>query len=211
MNKKSSILNLDANIVVLIAYLGGLVFRWLHILCYLAWIIPLIIYLCESKNEFVKKQSAQATLLYLVSSLLSVAVYMLLIIFAPSKSQDIYNMIITGSLFLVGVISILATIIAITITIFGIVAIVKTYNYEDYEIPYLSKYLSKFRSYLEILEGKNKQKAEPCHCEECHCTEEQPKEDIKTIKIRPHKIRNRKESNTTSRSRTKVQKIHKEK
>ena len=211
MNKKSSILNLDANIVVLIAYLGGLVFRWLHILCYLAWIIPLIIYLCESKNEFVKKQSAQATLLYLVSSLLSVAVYILLIIFAPSKSQDIYNMIITGSLFLVGVISILATIIAITITIFGIVAIVKTYNYEDYEIPYLSKYLSKFRNYLEILEGKNKQTKEQCHCEECHCTEEQPKEGIKTIKIRPHKIRNRKESNTTSRSRTKVQKIHKEK
>ena len=71
---------------------------------------------------------------------------------------------------------------------------------------YLNIYLN-----LEILEGKNKQKEEPCHCEKCHCTEEQPKEDIKTIKIRPHKIRNRKESNTTSRSRTKVQKIHKEK
>ncbi len=211
MNKKSSILNLDANIVVLIAYLGGLVFRWLHILCYLAWIIPLIIYLCESKNEFVKKQSAQATLLYLVSSLLSVAVYILLIIFAPSETQDIYNMIITGSLFLVGVISILATIIAITITIFGIVAIVKTYNYEDYEIPYLSKYLSKFRSYLEVLEGKNKQKEESCHCEKCHCNEEQSKENVKIVKIKPHKIRNRKENNTVSSSRTRVQKIHKEK
>lgn len=212
MKKKSSILNLDANIVVLIAYLGGLVFRWLHILCYLAWIIPLIIYLCESKNEFVKKQSAQATLLYLVSSLLSVAVYILLIIFAPSKSQDIYNMIITGSLFLVGVISILATIIAITITIFGIVAIVKTYNYEDYEIPYLSKYLSKFRNYLEVLEGKNKKKEEPCHCEKCHCNEEkQSKKATKIVKIKPHKIRNIKENNTVSRSRTRVQKIHKEK
>lgn len=211
MNKKSSILNLDANIVVLIAYLGGLVFRWLHILCYLAWIIPLIIYLCESKNEFVKKQSAQATLLYFVSSLLSVAVYVFLIIFAPSETQDIYNMIITGSLFLVGVISILATIIAITITIFGIVAIIKTYNYEDYEIPYLSKYLSKFRNYLEVLEGKNKQKEEPCHCEKCHCNEKQSKKDVKIVKIKPHKIRSRKDNDIAPKSRTRGQKIHKEK
>ena len=53
---KSSFLNLDANITILIAYLGGLVLKWLETSCYFAWAIPLIIYLIETKNEFVKKQ-----------------------------------------------------------------------------------------------------------------------------------------------------------
>jgi len=114
-NNKSSIFNLNANIIILIAYLGGLIFKWLDTACYFAWAIPLIIYLVESKNEFVKKQSSQATFLFLISSLLSGLVYLMLLIFAPDKTQDIYNMIITGSLFLVGVVSIFSTIVAIAI------------------------------------------------------------------------------------------------
>lgn len=182
--QKSSIFNLDANIVVLIAYLGGLICKWLHVVCYFAWVIPLIIYLIESKNEFVKRQSAQATLLYLVSSILSLLVLIFLKIFAPSESADIYNMIITGSLFLVGIISLLATLVAVAITIFAIVAAVKTYNYEDYNIPYLSRYLDKFISYLEILEGKTHKPKEEntCNCEECHCNKSYKK-------VKPHKIR----------------------
>jgi len=183
---KSSFLNLNASIVVLIAYLGGLIFKWLDTACYFAWSIPLIIYLVESKNEFVKKQSAQATLLYLVSSILSIAIYILLLIFAPSETSDIYNMIITGSLFLVGAISLLSTIIAIAITIFAVVATLKTYNYEDYEIPYLSKYLPKFRKLLEKLEGKNKKK-ETCCNKECRCKES--KSETKSGKIKQHKVR----------------------
>jgi len=186
---KSSFLNLDANITILIAYLGGLVLKWLETSCYFAWAIPLIIYLIESKNEFVKKQSSQATFLFLISSLLSGLVYLMLLIFAPDKTQDIYNMIITGSLFLVGVVSIFSTIVAIAITIFTIVAIIKTYNYEDYDIPYLSKYLDKFRSFLEKLDGNPKIKEKTCNCQKCES--ETNKTEKESPRIKPHKIRKR--------------------
>lgn len=183
---KSSFFNLNANIVVLIAYLGGLLFKWLDNACYFAWAIPLIIYLIETKNEFVKKQSAQATLLYLANTILSILAYILLYIFIPKDNIDIYNMIITGSLFFVAIISIISSAIAITITIFAIVATIKTYNYEDYEIPYLSKYLSKFREILEILEGKNKKRksSKDCTCENCHCQKNKPNRKVKSHKIR---------------------------
>ena len=207
---KSSVLNLDANIVVLIAYLGGLIFKWLDTACYFAWAIPLIIYLIESKNKFVKRQSAQATLLYLVGSILSIIIYLLLIIFAPNENANIYNMIITGSLLLLGLISLLATIVAVTITIFAVVAIIKTYNYEDYNIPYLSKFLDKFIYYLEVLEGKhNKNKKEhSCKCNECHCKEKETKQETR-IKVRPHKVRIKESIKETSKGRTRVQKIDK--
>lgn len=190
-NNKSSFFNINANIVVLIAYLGGLIFKWIDTACYFAWAIPLIIYLVESKNKFIKKQSAQATLLYLVSSILSIIVYILLTIFAPSETKDIYNMIITGSLLLIAVIALISTLIAITITIFGVVAMIKTYNYEDYEIPYLSKYLSKFIKYLELLEGKTKKnkKKESCSCKECNCKEKEQEPTKKYKRVKPHKIR----------------------
>lgn len=203
MKKKSSIFNLNANIVILIAYLGGLLFKWLHVACYFAWAIPLIIYLIENKNEFVKKQSAQATLLFLISSIISGLVYFLLIIFAPTETTDIYNMIVTGSILLLGVLSLLSTIVSIAITVFAVVATVKTYNYEDYNIPYLSKYLDKFRSYLEILEGKNNSS---CNCNECHCYEENTQKEYK--KVRPHKIRKKSSQKPTKTSTSKkVQKI----
>lgn len=180
-SNKSSVFNLDANIVILIAYIGGLIFKWLDTACYFAWAIPLIIYLIESKNEFVKKQSAQAILLYLISSLLSILTYLLLTIFAPNETQDIYSMIITGSLFLIGLVSILSTVVSVIITVFAIVATVKTYNYEDYDIPYLSNYLDKFREYLEKLEGKKK----TCKCNNCNChsQKEPSKTRIKRKKI----------------------------
>ncbi len=213
MKQKSSVFNLDANIVVMIAYLGGLIFRWTNIACYFAWAIPLIIYLIESKNEFVKKQSAQATLLYLISSVLSILIYIFLIIFAPSETADIYNMIITGSLLLIGLVSLLATIIAIAIAIFAIVAIVKTYNYEDYNIPYLSRYLDKFRKYLELLEGKNKNKTSTTSKNDSKYNYAEEKQS-NNHKIKQHKIRKQKKLlkekiKKTSSPRTRVQKIHK--
>lgn len=208
---KSSFLNLDANITILIAYLGGLVLKWLETSCYFAWAIPLIIYLIETKNEFVKKQSAQATLLYLISSLASCLIYLLLFVFAPTDTTDIYNMIITGSLFLVGLISLSSTIIAIAITIYAVVSAIKTYNYEDYDIPYLSKYLPKFRNFLEILEGKNKNN-QNCKCNKCNCAKKENSNKAKKHKIRSITYKKTKTIlNKKYQSRTRVQKIHKNK
>lgn len=187
MKKKSSILNLNANTAVLIAYLGGLILKMTPTACYFAWGIPLIIYLCENKNEFIKKQSSQATLLYLINALLSILAYILLKLFSPTDTLDIYNMIITGSLFLVSIISLATTIIAVTVIIFAVVATIKTYNYEDYDIPYISKHLPKFRKYLEKLEGKSNKKTKTANKEEIK--KEAVKKTKEYKKAKQHKVR----------------------
>ena len=179
MKEKSSFFNLNGNITILIAYLGGLIFKWIKISCYFCWLIPLIIYLIENKNEVVKKQSAQATFLFSISSAISIIVYLFLIIFAPTSTEDIYHMIVTGSLLLVGLVSLLSVAVAILVTYFSVLVILKTYQYEDYNIPYLSRYLDKFISYLEVLEGKNNKKNKDNY--------EEQEEPYK--KARPHKIR----------------------
>ena len=179
MKEKSSILNINANIIVLVAYLGGLILKWNELGCYFAWIIPLLIYLFESKSELVKKQSAQATLLFFINSIISLAILILLFFFVPNKDIDIYKMIITGSLLIVGLLSIVSMIISIAIIYFSISAILKAYKYKDYNIPFLSNYITNFRKYLDRIKDfftKNPYKEE---------------NDIKEEFIKPkrHKIR----------------------
>ena len=150
MKQKSSILKLPANIIIIIAYLSGLILKWNNITCYFAWIIPLIIYLIE-KNEYVKKQVSQATLLFLINSLCSILSFIILLIFVPKSSINIYDMIITGSLLMIGLCSILSLLISVFVTVYSVIASIKTYNYNDYNIPYLSNYLDYFRIYLDKL------------------------------------------------------------
>ena len=180
---KSTTFNIDANILVLIAYLGGLLFTWIRNACYFAWAIPLIIYLTEEKNKFIKKQSAQATLLYLLTSLISIISYLLLILVSPDNYNNIYSLIVGGNFIIIAALSIVISVIKIIVTIFTVVAIIKTWNYQDYEIPYLNKILPTFIKYLEIIDGKKTNKEE--EKENSKDTKSSPK----TTKIKRNKIR----------------------
>lgn len=151
---KSTTFNIDANILVLISYLGGLIFTWIQTACYFAWAIPLIIYLTEEKNKFIKKQSAQATLIFLLTSIISILSYLLLLLISPNNYNNIYSLIVSGNLILIATISLLVSIVKIVVTIFTVVALIKTWNYQDYEIPYLDKILPTFIKYLEKIDGK---------------------------------------------------------
>lgn len=151
---KSNTFNINANIIVLTSYLGGLLFTWIQTACYFAWAIPLIIYLTEDKNKFIKKQSAQATLLYLLTSLISIVSYFLLLIVSPNNYDNIYSIIVGGNLILIVALSIIISTLKITVTVFTIVALIKTWNYQDYEFPYLNKILPIFINFLENIDGK---------------------------------------------------------
>lgn len=158
---KSTTFNINANILVLISYLGGLLLTWIRNACYFAWAIPLIVYLTEEKNKFIKHQSAQATFLYLLTSLVSIISYLLLILVSPNNYNNIYSLIVGGNFIIIAALSIIISAIKIIVTIFTVVAIIKTWNYQEYEIPYLNKLLPKFIKYLEIIDGKKIDKEEP--------------------------------------------------
>ena len=152
---KSSLFNINANIIVLISYLGGLILMWIPTLCYVAWIVPLLIYITESKNKYIKDQSSQSLFIYLLTSILSIIVYIFLRLFSsPIDFNQIYNILASGSLIIIILTSMLVSIIKILASFFIGIAAIKSWNYENYEILYLKPYLKIFRKYLIKLEER---------------------------------------------------------
>ncbi|MDD2469760.1 MAG: DUF4870 domain-containing protein, partial [Bacilli bacterium] len=75
---KSSIADLDANIVAIISYIGGGVLSFVPGLYYFSWAIPLVIYIMEKKSTFVKKHAIQSLSLQIVSSVLMLILYVII-------------------------------------------------------------------------------------------------------------------------------------
>jgi uncharacterized membrane protein len=133
---KSSIGGLDANIMALIAYIGGAVIGWIPVLRYFAWLVPIVIFFLEKNSTFVKFHAMQAFLLNVVGSVLSLIVYVL--IGGIIRAANPYQMF--GTLAIVGV---LVMIISIIITIFSILALYNAYKYKLYFIPVIGKLADK--------------------------------------------------------------------
>lgn len=156
-NKKSSISGIDSNIIVLICYLGALLLSWVDEAKYLAWLLPLIVYIIERDSEFVKKHSAQATLLFAFYSFISIILTGLFVILFPNTnvfSVDLTNF--AGSLLLFSTLSMISMLFLVVVSIFSIIAASKTWNYEDYNIPVIKKFISRFRKWMDKLMDSNK-------------------------------------------------------
>lgn len=156
-NKKSSISGIDSNIIVLICYLGALLLSWVDEARYLAWLLPLIVYIIERDSEFVKKHSAQATLLFAFYSFISIILTGLFVILFPNTnvfSVDLTNF--AGSLLLFSTLSMISMLFLVVVSIFSIIAASKTWNYEDYNIPVIKKFISRFRKWMDKLMDSNK-------------------------------------------------------
>ena len=154
--KKSTPFNINANIIVLISYLGGLILMWIPTICYIAWILPFLIYITETKNKYIKDQSSQALFIYLLTALLSLIVYIFLVLLSTSINFDhIYNILASGSLIIILLISLFVSLVKIVTSFFICIASIKSWNYENYEIPYLKPYLKIFRKLLTKLENRS--------------------------------------------------------
>lgn len=154
--KKSTPFNINANIIVLISYLGGLILMWIPTICYIAWILPFLIYITETKNKYIKDQSSQALFIYLLTALLSLIVYIFLVLFSTSINFDhIYNILASGSLIIILLISLFVSLVKIVTSFFICIASIKSWNYENYEISYLKPYLKIFRKLLTKLENRS--------------------------------------------------------
>ena len=149
---KSTPFNIDANIIVLISYIGGLILMWIPTLCYFAWVIPLIAYLTEEKNKYIKEETSKALFIYLLTSILSIVAFILLLFFSPIDYSHIYNILASGSLIILLLISLFVSIVKIIVSFFICIATIKSWNYETYKIPYIETYLKTFRKYLTKLD-----------------------------------------------------------
>lgn len=184
-DNKSSIFGIEGNVIVLVGYLGGLFLSWIIGINYFAWLLPLILYIIEMKNEFIKEQMAQATVLYIfVSIIMSIFNLIWIIMFPESYKLGLNLENFSGSTLIVSTMNILSVTITIIITLIVINTSMKTWYYENYKIPIIRFFVPKFRSLLfkVITNSKtNKEKIEEEKQEEA-IKKEKKAEGVKTEK-----------------------------
>lgn len=166
-DNKSSISGIDANIIVLIGYLGGLFLTWIININYFAWILPLIIYIIEKKSEFVKDQMAQATILYILVSIITLIFNLIWIIMFPTSYNIGLNLNnFSGSTLVVSTMNILSVTITILITLVVVITSMKIWYYENYKMPVIGFFVPSFRNLLDKIISNKKNDNKEIHLEE---------------------------------------------
>lgn len=134
---KSS-LDLDANIVVLISYLGGIIISFIPGISFLAFAVPIIIFCLEKDSKFVKFHAMQGILLTVAGIVFSILLTILIAIFTALLLFSSG----TAAISVISLTAILTFVISTIMFIFMIIASVKAWNYECYEIPIVGKLAS---------------------------------------------------------------------
>ena len=166
-DNKSSISGIDANIIVLIGYLGGLFLTWIININYFAWILPLIIYIIEKKCEYVKDQMTQTTILYILVSIITLIFNLIWIIMFPTSYNIGLNLNnFSGSTLVVSTMNILSVTITILITLVVVIASMKTWYYENYKMPVIGFFVPSFRNLLDKIISNKKNDNKEIHLEE---------------------------------------------
>ena len=135
---KSSLWNMDANLLALLVYLVPLVlgFITLFSLALIAWVIPLIVFLMEKKSDFVRFHAMQCLVLYIFSFALGIAIIMVaggtMIISVITDSIVGFISAYIGTIVIYGLVSIVLLIVEV-------IAMIKAYNHKEYHIPVLGK------------------------------------------------------------------------
>ena len=195
-DNKSSILGIEGNAIVLVGYLGGLFLSWIIGINYFAWLLPLILYIIEKKNEFIKEQMAQATILYIFVSIIMLIFNLIWIIMFPDSYKLGLNLEnFSGSTLIVSTMNILSVTITIIITLIVINTSMKIWYYENYKIPIIRFFAPKFRSLLsKVMKNSktNKEKAEEEKQEEIKEEEKKNEEGVKTEKNKENRRRKKK-------------------
>lgn len=137
---KSSLGNMDANLMALLVYLAPIILAWIPVIKYVAWAVPLVVFFIEKDSKFVKFHSMQAILLSAVGAVLG---FILSVIIAGAIAVSYANSYGYGALGALGIVSFLALIITIIIIVFEIIAMVRAYGYVAYRIPLIGNWAAK--------------------------------------------------------------------
>jgi uncharacterized membrane protein len=129
---KSSIGNVDANLMALIAYGAAIVVIFIPGIKIISWLAPIVIYILEKDSHFVKFHSMQAFLINVIGIAFNIIILMII---GGSIGMLFFRPIYYGALGTIVLVGIITAIVAIVITIFEIIAMIKCYQYKEYEIP----------------------------------------------------------------------------
>ncbi len=127
---KSSLGNIDANIMALLAYLVATVIGWIPGVSYVAWLAPLVLFFLEKESRFIKFHAMQAFLLQAAGAVLGFIVSIILGGILRAMVTDFY-----AALGVISIIGVIAMIVSIIVSILAILAMVGAYQYKEKHIP----------------------------------------------------------------------------
>lgn len=133
--KKSSLYNIDANIIILICYLGSLTISWFPWIGYFSWLLPFAIYLLEKENQFIQKHALQAIIIYFIRAVVCLIINIFIGVLDPIILTETNQVMLMKNLYLLGVLTSLVTFIDLFTALFVVIVTIKTWNYVDYNIP----------------------------------------------------------------------------
>ena len=136
---RSSLGNIEANVMALLAYLAPVILGFIPGVSYVAWAAPLVLYFVEKNSLLVKFHAMQALAIQIVSTILSV-------IYSIIVSSAAVGIGVTGGILGVpsivgvwGIFTLVYGVLAIVLLVFDIMAMVKAYRYVEYRIPVAGK------------------------------------------------------------------------
>lgn len=146
---KSS-LGLDANLVMLIAYLGGAVLSFIPVLRYFSFAVPIVLFFIEKASPYVKFHAAQAIILQVIGSIFSILISIVLAI-ANGCLAVMDLTAVFGLVALVGVLSVISWVISIVLLVFEIICLVQSWKYECYKLPLVGSLAEKLAARFPII------------------------------------------------------------
>lgn len=130
---KSSIGDIQANIMALLCYLAAGILAFVPGIRYIAWLAPLVLFFIEKESRFIKFHAMQAFVLNAISTILSLLVSL---VFRSVFTVSVYNPYSAYSAIgFAGIIGMLTSVISIVMLVLAILAMVKAYKYLEYRIP----------------------------------------------------------------------------
>ena len=142
----SKIGDLDAKYMILIVYFGTFILGLIPGVKYVAWLIPLIVFLIDKENKFIAFHAIQAFLLEIAAVI--IAIILGIVAFATAMGAAVgaaaFNpYAISASLGAGAAVIIIGGVIGILFLVCAIIAAIKGYKYEIYEIPLVGKWAEK--------------------------------------------------------------------
>ena len=137
----SKIGNLDAKYMILIAYFGGVLLGFIPGAQYASWVVPLIIFFVDKDNKLIAFHAMQSLLLEVIAAI--VYIILAIVSFAAVASMAVNPLTWGAGLGATLAMGAIAIVVAVVIFICAVLAAIKGYKYEIYEIPLVGKWAEK--------------------------------------------------------------------
>jgi len=140
---KSKLGDMDAKWMILIAYFGSVVLGFIPGAQFVAWLVPLVVFFIDKENKLIAFHAMQSFLLGVVAAVIYaiLGIIMLATVAGAVLGMATLNPVAFGAGAIAAIIfGVITAIIGIAVLIFAILACIKGFNYEIYEIPLVGKW-----------------------------------------------------------------------